>query len=114
MAEVGLGLGPADGGGEAGEGSAQALDSSLRQLAQSRFEFGERQLDRIEVGRVLWKQFELCSRRLDRLPYALDFVDGKIVHHDNVAALERRDEDLIEIGKEGLSVHRPIEDERRR
>ncbi len=47
-----------------------------------------RQLDRVEIGRVLWQVANRRPRFLDRLPNAGNQVDTAVVHHDDVARLE--------------------------
>ena len=52
--------------------------------------------------------------RLDRPAHPGSFVAAEIVHHDNVAWRERRNENLIDIGLEPLAVDRAVENHRRR
>ena len=40
-------------------------------------------------------------------------MGAQVIHHDDVAGLERRDEDLVEVGEKTVPVHRPVEEPRR-
>ena len=91
----------------------EGVDGSLGGLSQQRFEFRERHLDWIEVrtvGRQI-KQRRAC--RLDRLAHVRALVAAEIVHDDDVALAQGRNEDLIDIGLEPEAVDRPVEDKRR-
>lgn len=80
-------------------------DGSFCGSTQMGFEFGEGLLDRIEVGRV-WRQIEkLRPCGLDDLAYCLALVGGQIVHHYDVAGLQRRHETLLEIAAEDCTIH---------
>jgi hypothetical protein len=76
-----------------------------RGLTQQRFWPGEGCLNRIEVGAV-GREIETC---LDRRAQACAFTVAEIVNDDDIAALQFRNESLIDIGLEGLTVDRPIE-----
>ena len=47
--------------------------------------------------------------RLDALADAADLVGGQVVEHDRVAALQGRDQGLLDIAAEAGSGHRPVE-----
>ena len=76
----------------------QGVDGSPRHFAQCVFDLGEDLFDGVHVGAV--GRQELLFRRggLDGWADAGDLVRGEIVHDDEVARLERRDEDLFDIG----------------
>src|SRR5438046_4494663 len=82
--------------------AVETSNSPRGDLAQERLEFAVRQLDGIEVGRVLRQVTNRCTRRRDRLPNASSLVSFEIVHHDDVIAPERREETLFDIGAEHL------------
>ena len=46
----------------------------------------------------------------DRLPDSCAFVTGEIVHHHHIARRQCRDEELFDIGAEGVAVDRAVED----
>src|SRR3954451_501858 len=85
--------------------SSEARNSSCGNLAQESFELAVRHLDRIEVRRVLRQVTNCAPRFLDRLPNAGTHVDSAVIHYDNVFALERRNQALLDIGEEHLSGH---------
>ena len=89
------------------------VDGALLGFSEERFELGEDLFDRVQIGAVGWQKHQ------PRAGGAYGFADGpvlvrsKIVHDDDVARLERRDEDLLDIGKEGLAVDGAIQHEGR-
>src|SRR5260370_10793724 len=85
--------------------SVETPNSSRGNLAQQCFEFAVRQLDGIEVGRVLWKVANCRMRFLNCFPYAVDLVGSEVIDHDYVVASQRRNQELLDIGQEYLSVH---------
>jgi hypothetical protein len=93
--------------------SIEARNSAGSNLSQQGFEFAVRQLDGIEVGRILRQVANCRPRPLDRLADAGDFVGLEVIHHHDVIALERWDEALLDIGNEHLSRHRPVDHHRR-
>lgn len=56
---------------------------------------------------------QLGTCGLDRDAHRFRFVGRQIVHHDNVARLERWNEHLLDIGQERIAAHRAIERHRR-
>jgi hypothetical protein len=50
-----------------------------------------------------------APRRPDRPPHGLSLVGAEIVEDHDVARLERRDEELFDIGAEAFAVDRPVE-----
>ena len=52
MPEVVCGLAGAERGNEPTDAAAQSRDGSLGELAKQSFEFAERHLDRVQVGRI--------------------------------------------------------------
>ncbi len=90
--------------------SPGGLDGSSVGFAQQGLELCEDLLDRVEVGRVGRQEEELGAGGADGAADGLAFVAAEIVHDDDVAGLERRDEELLDIGAEALAVDRPVED----
>jgi hypothetical protein len=80
---------------------------------QERFELGEREFDRIEIRTVGREESQLCARGFDHPPDVGLLVRGQVVEDDHIAAAQRRDQDLFDVGEEGRTVNRPIEDRRR-
>src|ERR1700752_1549252 len=93
---------------ERANGSSEAGDGSFGGFAQKCFEFAEGHLDGVEVGRVLRQVTKCRARVLDRLTYARTFVNADIIHYDDIAVLERRNQALLDISQEGLCVHGPV------
>lgn len=49
----------------------------------------------------------------DRLADARDLVRRQVVQHHDVTASERRRENVLDVGPEGIAIHRPVEHPRR-
>src|SRR5260221_14655827 len=78
-------------------------------LAQVSLEFAEGHLDRVKVGGILRQRAKGCSRGLDRLADAGDFVGSKIIDHHDIGSLQRWYEAMFNIGKKYFSGHRTVE-----
>lgn len=74
------------------EGAHQGGDGSLGDFAQMRFQLGKRLLDRVHVGAIGREVEQLGARGLDQLLDPRPLVGGQIVHDDNVAFREGRNE----------------------
>src|SRR5258707_9093010 len=70
-------------------------------------------LDWIEVRGILRQIAQACADCLDGVFDAKDFVGGKVVHHHNVSALERRSQTLLEVGQKDFAVHCSVDQHRR-
>ena len=68
--------------------------------AEKRFQFRERQFDRIEVGTVGRKEAELGADGFDGGAHRRLFVDGEVVEDDHVARLQRGTQHLLDVGEE--------------
>ena len=89
--------------------SQEVWNSPRGNLAQQRFEFAVRQLDRIEVRRILRQIAKRCPTTFDCFLDASDFVRRKFVHHHDIAAPERRNQALLHISEEHFSIHGPVD-----
>src|SRR5271167_2089500 len=114
MFEIIAGLAGAEAARERADAAAEPAHSSLGNLAQKRLEFAERHLDRIEVRRVLRQIAKLRAASLDRFAHASNLVRRQIVHDNDVFALKRRSQTLLDIGKERRSSHGAVNDKWRR
>ena len=79
-----------------------------------RFQLGEGQFDRIEIGTVGRQEAQLRANGFDRLAHGGLFVDGEIVEHDHIAGAERGRQDLLDVGEKRRIVDRSVEDGRSR
>jgi hypothetical protein len=95
------------------EGIIDCLFGAFGGLAQGVFELGEEHLDRIEVGRVLGQEEELGTSGPERLTDGAAAMGSEIIHNDDVAWSQRRDEDLVDVLAEGLAIDRAIDEPRR-
>src|SRR5438105_8370854 len=89
--------------------SVESPNSPRGNLAQQCFEFAVRQLDGIEVGRVLRQVANRRMRLLNCFPYARDLVSSVVIQHHDIVALKRWDQALLHIGQEHLSGHGPLD-----
>ena len=80
--------------------------------AHPMLDLGEGLLDRIEVGGVRRQIPEPCTDGLDEMAQRAGFVAAEIVHDDDVARSERRQQNLLHIGAEAFAVDRTIEQAR--
>ena len=77
-------------------------------------EFGERHFDRIEVWTVGRQEQDPGAACQDCLFGHRALVSTQVVEDDDITLLEGRGELRLDIGLEDASVHRPIDDKRRR
>lgn len=89
------------------------LDAAFLSLAHPVLDLGKGLLDRIEVWRVGWQIPEPGTGSLDHLPDSRRLMTSEIIHDDDIAGLQHRDELLLDIGAEALAVDRAVEDARR-
>src|SRR6266446_2330079 len=85
--------------------SIEARNGSRSHFAHECLEFAVRQLDWIEVGRVLRQVANCRPSFLDRLSNTGNQVDSAVIHYDDVIAPERGDQALLDIGEEHLTGH---------
>src|SRR6267378_552775 len=97
---------------EEANSSMQSWDSAGGDLAQVSLEFAEGHLDRVKVGGILRQIAKGCSRGLDRLADAGDFVGSKIIYHHDIVSLQSWHEAKFNIGTEHFSGHRSVEHHR--
>jgi len=88
-------------------GVGDRLVASGSRLSQQSFELGEDLLDGVEVGGVFRQEDEAGSDIPDRLAHRLSLVGAEIVEDHDVARLQRRDEELFDIGVEGSPLMGP-------
>src|SRR6516225_2404566 len=84
---------------ERANGSGKARHSSGGDLAKERLEFAVRQLNWVQVGRVLWKEANRRPDLFDGLANGRPQVDSVIIHHHDVVAPERGQKALFDICK---------------
>ena len=94
------------------EEGPERVDRSTAGLADDGFEFGEAQLDGVEVGAVGREEPQRRAGTFNGSLHAVDLVGGEIVRDHDVAGLQGRHEDLFDVGEETGPVHRAIEDPR--
>jgi hypothetical protein len=89
------------------------LERAWAERAEERFQFGKRLFDRIEIRAVGRQKSQDGSRLLDGGADLRLFVGGEIVEHNHIPRVERRHQDLFDVGEERGVIDRPVEDGRR-
>lgn len=69
--------------------------------------------NRVEVGAVGREIEQRAAGGFYGLSDAICLVGRQVVHDDHVAGREGRHENLLDIGLESHSIHRPVKDHRR-
>ena len=95
------------------DGVPEGVDGSARHFAQRVFDLGEHLFDGVHIRTIGGQKPSFSAGGFDGFSDAGDLVRVEIVHDDEVARLERRDEDLFDIGAKFLAVDRAVEDARR-
>ncbi len=88
----------------------QDLARATARLPQDRFQLRKGMLDRIEVGTVFRQKPETGPAVLNRSADRRTLVTRQVVHDDDIAGGQRRDEDLLDVSEEARAVDRAIED----
>lgn len=92
-----------------GDELADLIEAARPCRAHEGLEFGESELNRIEVRTVRWqKPKPRAGVRNQRVDGGL-FVDGEIVEHHHVAAPQCGHQDLLDVGEETRVIDRAIE-----
>src|SRR6516225_8941486 len=90
---------------EQANSSGETRHSSRGDFAHELLELAVRQLNRIEVGRVFWKEANCRPGRLNRVPNGGTQMDSAVIHHHDFIAPKRRYQALLDICEEHLSCH---------
>ena len=85
---------------------------SWRGVTHEVLELGEDLFDWIEIGTVGWQEDQMSPDPADCLSCCLSFVAAEIVQDHNVARGQCRDEHLLHIGREDVTIDRSINDPR--
>ena len=99
--------------GQSSESVPQRIDGLDGFGSQQGLEFGERHLNRVQIGAVGWDEHQARTGRFDRLAHAADLMRAQIVHDDDIAWFQRCDQDLLDIGQKHRAVDGAIEHARR-
>ena len=90
------------------------FESVSGDLAEDGFELGEHLFDWIEVRAVSGKVEKNGATRFDGFLNSGDLMHRNVVHEHDLAFLQGRSQDLLDVGSKCLAVHRAFEYERRR
>jgi len=93
-----------------GDEGGDLIEVARPRSAQERFQFGEGEFDGVEVGAVGRQESEVRACGLNRGSHLGLFVHRQVVEDDDVAGLQRRHQDLLDVGQEARIVDGAIED----
>ena len=93
--------------------AADLLVAARASSAQEGFQFGERELDRIEVWTVRRKEPNVCAHALDGGADLGLLMGRQVIEHDDVARVQRGHQHLLNVREKAWTIDRPIEDGRR-
>lgn len=88
------------------------LHGPFGRVTEQGFELGEDLLNRVEIGGVRRQEAQCGSHPLKGRPHGRTLVAAQVVHNDDIAWGERRQQTLFDIGQEARPVDRAIEDTR--
>jgi hypothetical protein len=101
-----------DGSQACGDGRSEGFLCARFGFSQERLELGEGVFDGVEVRAVGGQEHQAASAGFDFLAHGLVFVDGKVVHDNDLAGKQRRAEHFIEIDQEDFRVGASFHDHR--
>jgi hypothetical protein len=90
--------------------AADLLVAARASRAQKGLQFGERELDRIEVRTVRRKEPNVGAHALDGGADLGLLVGGQVIEHDYVARVQRGHQHLLDVREKAWTIDRPIED----
>ena len=96
-----------------GEQVADVVKGPGPSRPKERFQLREGELDRIEVRAVGWEKAQVRADGVDGGADLRLFVHGEVIEDHDITRVERRDQDLLDVGEEGRIVDRAVEDRRR-
>ena len=76
------------------------------------FELGEELLDRVQIRRVFRQVEEPGTDGTDGTTHGVGLVRTEIAHDDDVAVPQGRDQNLLDVEKEGFAVDRSLDEPR--
>ena len=91
----------------------ECLAGTSCHLLEDRFDLREGFLDRIEVRRVSGLEDDASCPRLDQLPHLLALVGTQVIQYDRLPRLQRRSQNLLDVGLKDLLGRRSLHGHRR-
>ena len=80
------------------------IEGTRSRCPQERFQFGEGEFDRVEVGTIRRKKSERRAEAFDRGPDRRLLMHGEVIEYDDVARSQRGHQDLFDIRQETRRV----------
>ena len=96
-------------GDRRGDEPAHVLEGARPRGAKERFQFREREFDRIEIRTVGREEAQVCARLLDGDPDLRLFVHHEVVEHHHIAGSQGGDQYLLDVGEETPVIDGAIE-----
>jgi hypothetical protein len=100
-------------GERGGNQGGDLIEVARSRGSQEGFQFGERELDGVEVGTIGREKSELGARRFDGRADLGLFVHGQVIEDDDVARSQRGHQDLLDVRQKTRTVDGPVEHGRR-
>ena len=100
-------------GERSGDEGGDLIEGAWSRGSQEGVQFGERELDRVEVGTIGREKSELGAGRFDGGADLGLFVHGQVVEDDDVAWSQRGHQDLLDVRQKTRTVDGPVEHGRR-
>ncbi len=95
--------------GDGAEGICQGLHQGLKgaglRRPESCLDLRPTQLNRVEIRRVGRQEFQAGASSFNERPDVCSLVSRQVVHEDNIASPQARDQDLFDVNLKGHSVH---------
>ena len=92
-----------------GDEAADLLVVTRAGGAQERFEFGEREFDRIEIRTVGREESQVRAHLLDRHPDLGLLMHPEVVQHDDISRSQRGHQHLFDVGEETRTINGAVE-----
>ena len=96
-----------------GDQCAHVVEAPVPRRSEERLQFGKREFNRVEVRTVGWQKSDLRADRFNRGADRRLFVNDEVIEDHHITRVERRDQHLLDVGKERRIVDRSVEDRRR-
>ena len=96
-----------------GDEAADLLVASGTGRAQEGFQFGEGELDRVEVRAVGWQKPKVRAHSLDGGPDLGLLMGRQVVEHDDIAHAQGGHQDLLDVREKTQTINGSIEHGRR-
>jgi hypothetical protein len=110
VGEAAPGIGDGDGVEGGSGGGHETGEGALARAAQALLDFGEGQLDGVEIGRIAGQEVQLATGALDQGARPRALVHGEVVEDDELPGHQAGQQALLNEGLERLPIDGAIKD----